>query len=70
MDRLGGEEKGFEQIRKPTPDPTDFNPTFELHTPEHRAWLEAADYVSDHNVRRERSQSREHRTPRRPQYSQ
>ena len=41
MDRLGGEEEGYEPIRKPTPDPTDFKPTFELHTAEHRAWLEA-----------------------------
>ena len=41
MDRLGGEEKGYEQIRKPAPDPTDFKPTFKLHTPEHRTWLEA-----------------------------
>ena len=41
MERLGGEEKGYEQIRKPAPDPTDFKTAFELHTPEHCAWLEA-----------------------------
>ena len=31
----------YEQIRKPAPDPTDFKTAFELHTPEHCAWLEA-----------------------------
>ena len=29
-DRLGGEEAGYEQIRPPKPDPTDFKLTFDL----------------------------------------
>ena len=41
MNRLGSEENGYEQIRKPAPDPTDFKPTFDLHTPECRMWLAA-----------------------------
>ena len=39
MDRLGGEEAGYQRIRSPTTDATDFSPTFALHTDEHRAWL-------------------------------
>ena len=40
-DRLGGEEAGYEQIRPPKPDPTDFKLTFDLNTEEHRAWKAA-----------------------------
>ena len=42
MDRLGGEEQGYERVRGPTSDPSDFNVGFQLHTEEHREWLEAA----------------------------
>ena len=41
MDRLSGEETGYERVRRPTPDPTDFSPAFDLHSDEHRAWLQA-----------------------------
>ena len=41
MDHLGGEEKGYERVRVPTSDPSDFNVAFELHTEEHREWLVA-----------------------------
>ena len=41
MDRLGGEQMGYERVRRPTPDPTDFSPAFDLHSDEHRAWLQA-----------------------------
>ena len=41
MVRLGGEEAGYERVRRPTPDPTDFSPAFDLHSDEHRAWLQA-----------------------------
>ena len=40
-ERLGGEAQGYEQIRSPPPDPTDFKVAFDLHTDEHRAWLQA-----------------------------
>jgi hypothetical protein len=42
MDRLGGEEQGYQRIRGLSTDVTDFSPTFALHTDEHRAWLQAA----------------------------
>ena len=41
MDRLGGEEKGHEQIRKPTPSAADFKHRFKLDSREHYEWLEA-----------------------------
>ena len=41
MDRLGGKEQGYQRIRSPTADATDFKPAFSLHTDEHRAWLQA-----------------------------
>ena len=41
MDRLGGEEQGYQRIRIPTTDATDFAPAFALHTDEHRTWLQA-----------------------------
>ena len=39
FERLGGEERGYERVRRPMPDPADFTPGFDLHTEEHRAWL-------------------------------
>jgi hypothetical protein len=41
MDHLGGKEQGYQRIRSPTADATDFKPAFSLHTDEHRAWLQA-----------------------------
>ena len=41
MDRLGGEEAGYQGIRSLTTDATDFSPAFALHTEEHRTWLQA-----------------------------
>ena len=41
MHRLGGEEQGYQRIRSPSTDVTDFALTFALHTDEHRAWLQA-----------------------------
>ena len=41
MDHLGGQEQGYQRIRSPTADATDFKPAFSLHTDEHRAWLQA-----------------------------
>ena len=41
MDRLGGDEQGYQRVRSLTSDVTDFSPTFTLHTAEHRAWLQA-----------------------------
>ena len=41
MHRLGGEEEGYQRIRSPSTDATDFALTFALHTDEHRAWLQA-----------------------------
>ena len=40
-ERLGGEAEGYEEIRLPATDPTDFKVSFELHTEEHREWLQA-----------------------------
>ena len=41
MDRLGGEEKGYEQVRSLQPDPSDFAHRFSLDSAEHREWLSA-----------------------------
>lgn len=41
MDTLGGEERGYQHIRGPSSDVTDFSCCFALHTEEHRAWLQA-----------------------------
>ena len=41
MDLLGGEERGYEKVRSPTEDKTDFKPSFKMHTQEHREWLSA-----------------------------
>lgn len=41
MDTLGGEERGYQRIRGPSSDVTDFSCCFALHTEEHRAWLQA-----------------------------
>ena len=42
MERLGGPDKGFEQVRAPTPSTADFKHRFDLNTVEHHAWLQAA----------------------------
>jgi hypothetical protein len=42
MERLGGQEQGYEQVRKPAPTPADFKHRFELASREHFEWLEAA----------------------------
>ena len=42
MERLGGEEKGYEGIRKPAPSVADFKHRFALNSSEHFQWLEAA----------------------------
>ena len=41
MERLGGEEKGYTKVRKPTPCDTDFKHRFALNSEEHTAWLAA-----------------------------
>ena len=42
MERLGGEERGYEKVCKPTPSNVDFNHRFALNSDEHAGWLAAA----------------------------
>ena len=41
MQSLGGEDAGYEKVRRPVEDATDFKYYFALHTDEHREWLNA-----------------------------
>ena len=45
MERLGGEEAGYEEIRKPAPSAADFKHRFDLNSREHFEWLEAASTI-------------------------
>ena len=45
MERLGGEEAGYEEIRKPAPSAADFKHRFDLNSSEHFEWLEAASTI-------------------------
>ena len=41
MEALGGVEKGYEEVRKPTPSAGDFGHRFDLASEEHKEWLSA-----------------------------
>jgi hypothetical protein len=45
MERLGGQDAGYEPVRKPVPSTADFKHRFDLNSREHIEWLEATGTV-------------------------
>ena len=41
MERLGGQEEGYEPVRKPVPSAADFMHRYDLNSHEHSEWLKA-----------------------------